>query len=338
MPVLPLSLLSLRTPSRLLPLVLSLLLAACASTSQPPVAPTAPATRTDAPTPQPAPTGGKGGGYYMDDGPGSNPPPDLAAIPDAEPRSEPLHRFANRPYSALGQTFTPMVEIAPYRAEGIASWYGRRFHGKKTSSGEVYDMYAMTAAHPTLPIPSYARVTLLSNGRSVVVRINDRGPFLRSRLIDLSYAAAWKLGYIDNGHAEVIVETIIPGEVTVLAKNIPPIRKPDPSPPPPVPAMVVLTESANAQAHEAAITAMPPEALSPGTYLQLGAFGTLRNAESFRDYVRQEVRDLNVPLHVVSESDRHRLQAGPYGTAQAAQADAAAIARKLKLKPLVVQR
>lgn len=159
----------------------------------------------------PSPTApAKNGGYYLDDGPEANPPANLDAIPDAVPRDEPLHRFANRTYVALGNTYTPQTERRTHHEEGLASWYGRRFHGKKTASGELYDMYAMTAAHTTLPIPSYARVTLLNSGKSVVVRINDRGPFHSARIIDLSYAAAYKLGYIKNGSARVRVERLDP--------------------------------------------------------------------------------------------------------------------------------
>jgi rare lipoprotein A len=110
----------------------------------------------------------------------------------------------------LGRKYVPYQSLTPYRARGIASWYGRKFHGKPTSSGERYDMYAMTAAHTILPIPSYARVTNLSNGRSVVVRVNDRGPFHSERIIDLSYAAAYKLGYVNAGSASVEVEAILP--------------------------------------------------------------------------------------------------------------------------------
>jgi rare lipoprotein A len=154
------------------------------------------------------------GGYYKDDGPGDNVPPNLAEVPDAEPRSEPLHRYANRPYKVFGTEYVPLAKIQPFRQTGVASWYGKRFHGQKTSSGELYDMYAMTAAHPTLPIPSYARVTNLANGRSVVVRVNDRGPFHASRIIDLSYAAAYRLGYIQAGSARVQVEAIVPGADT----------------------------------------------------------------------------------------------------------------------------
>ena len=155
-----------------------------------------------------APGGGRGGGYYLDDGPGRHPPPDIAAIPDAVPRAEPVLARTSRPYVVFGREYRPMSRLEPYKARGVATWYGRRYHGNPTSSGERYDMYGMTAAHPTLPIPSYVRVTHVANGRSVVVRVNDRGPFLHDRLIDLSYTAAAKLGYVQAGTAEVEVELI----------------------------------------------------------------------------------------------------------------------------------
>jgi len=144
-----------------------------------------------------------------DDGPGA-PPGNLDRIADARPRSEPLNAGANSPYTALGRKYVPYQSLKPYRARGLASWYGRKFHGKPTSSGERYDMYAMTAAHTILAIPSYARVTNLSNGRSVVVRVNDRGPFHPERIIDLSYTAAYKLGFVNAGSAQVEVEAILP--------------------------------------------------------------------------------------------------------------------------------
>ena len=156
-----------------------------------------------------------GGGYYLDDGPGKPDPQRVARLmrePDPVPKHEPLLARANRPYRVMGQDFAPMTERKPYKQQGVASWYGQRFHGKPTSTGETYDMYQMTAAHPTLPLPSYARVTRLDNGRSVVVRVNDRGPFLRGRLIDLSYLAASKLGYVGKGHAEVEVELLNPAD------------------------------------------------------------------------------------------------------------------------------
>jgi rare lipoprotein A len=150
------------------------------------------------------------GGYYKDDGPPAQ-APNLAAIADAVPRHEPLHRWANRPYEALGKRYVPLTRVGPFQQRGAASWYGKRFHGKPTSSGEAYDMYKMSAAHPILPIPSYVRVTNLANGRKVVVRVNDRGPFHAGRVIDLSYAAAYKLGYIAAGSARVLVEQVVPG-------------------------------------------------------------------------------------------------------------------------------
>jgi len=149
------------------------------------------------------------GGYYKDDGPGERVPANLDRVPDAVPRAEPLHKFANRPYEAMGKKYTPLTSVQPFRQSGRASWYGKRYHGNKTSSGEIYDMYAMSAAHPTLPIPSYVRVTHAANGKSVVVRINDRGPFHAGRVIDLSYVAAHKLGFVQAGSAEVVVESIV---------------------------------------------------------------------------------------------------------------------------------
>lgn len=156
------------------------------------------------------------GGYYKDDGPPARPPANLDRIADAVPRVEPLHKFANRPYEAMGKRYMPMTSVQPFRQRGVASWYGKRYHGSRTSSGETYDMYAMTAAHATLPIPSYARVTNVANGRSVVVRINDRGPFRGERIIDVSYVAAHKLGFIQAGEARVEVEAIVPGRTAGL--------------------------------------------------------------------------------------------------------------------------
>ena len=161
--------------------------------------------------PSSAPASGGDGGFYLDDGPPAVSPADLAAIPDAAPRAEPILAARNRPYSALGQNFSPMTELRPYRRRGLASWYGRRYHGRKTSLGETYDMFKMTAAHPTLPLPSYARVTRVdAPDKTVVVRVNDRGPFLRGRIIDLSYAAAAKLGIVKNGVGAVEVELLLP--------------------------------------------------------------------------------------------------------------------------------
>ncbi|MBI1942254.1 MAG: septal ring lytic transglycosylase RlpA family protein [Betaproteobacteria bacterium] len=174
---------------------------------EPPPSASAPQATPEAPAAVQRP-----GRYYKDDGPGANPPADLAAVPDAVPRAEPPHRHANRPYRALGRDYVPLASAAGFRQRGVATWYGRRYHGQKTSSGEPYDMYAMTAAHPVLPIPSYARVTNPANGASVVVRINDRGPFHAERVIDVSYVAAWKLGFVQAGSALVEVESVSPAD------------------------------------------------------------------------------------------------------------------------------
>src|SRR5512135_3745922 len=181
----------------------ALMLAACSSTP-----------RHQADGQSSAAPSGYGGGYLPGDGPGTEDAARLSAVPDAVPRNEPLHRYANRPYEALGKHYVPLTAPGNYKERGIASWYGKKFHGQRTSSGEVYDMYGMSAAHKTLPIPSYARVTNLRNGKSIIVRVNDRGPFLHDRIMDLSYAAAYKLDIIGSGSAEVEVESILPGQET----------------------------------------------------------------------------------------------------------------------------
>ncbi|MBC8058810.1 MAG: septal ring lytic transglycosylase RlpA family protein, partial [Rhizobiales bacterium] len=142
------------------------------------------------------------------DGPEANPPVDLARVPDAEPKLEPIRSGGpNKPYELLGRSYQPITQDAPFTERGLASWYGRKFHGRRTASGEVYNMYAMTAAHPTLPIPSYARIRNPANGREVLVRINDRGPFHPGRIVDLSYTAALKLDVL-RGVAPVELQRI----------------------------------------------------------------------------------------------------------------------------------
>jgi rare lipoprotein A len=330
-------------PRLLTALSLSLLLAACASTG--PGTPRTPsasssvaarhsssaassasaASSSSTSTSSSLASPGKGA-FYKDDGPGDQPPPDMASIPDAQPRHESLHSRANRPYVALGQSFTPQQNLAPYHAEGIASWYGRRFHGKPTSSGEKYDMYAMTAAHPTLPIPSYARVASLETGKSVIVRINDRGPFHKDRVIDLSYTAAFKLGYANKGSARVVVDAILPDEIEMLSAR---------------PAAPAAPPAASAPEPVVAPTAPPPESPAvnaAGIYLQLGAFGSRTNAEGFREHVRQALHGLPQALLIVEDEGRARLQLGPFASIGAANDAAERIADKLKLKPFVVRR
>ncbi len=212
--------------------------------------------------------------FYQSDGPpdARHVPGDLAQTPDAVPRIEPFHPYANRPYSALGRTYTPMTRDVPFTQRGMASWYGKQFHGNKTANGERYDMFAMSAAHPTLPLPSYARVTNPKNGKQIIVRVNDRGPFLHGRIIDLSYAAAVKLG-IAHGVSEVEVERLTEADIrngmAPTAAPAPTAASPSPTPPTP------LAWTATTQADES-LTAGPWS-------VQLGAFEVVANANALRD-------------------------------------------------------
>jgi rare lipoprotein A len=245
------------------------------------------------------------GGYYKDDGPGER-TPDPAKLADAQPRREPLMRAANQPYDVFGKHYVPFTELKPYTQRGVASWYGKRFQGQKTSSGEPYDMYAMTAAHPLLPIPSYARVTNLANGKSVVVRINDRGPFHSNRIIDLSYAAAYKLGYAGAGSTTVEVQSIVPGGQTVRA--------------------------ASAQA------VGEPAAVPNGVYLQLGAFLARDTAESYRASIYRRLAWLTDQIHVLASGSLYKLHLGPYPSEADASAVATRIQSEMNLKPVFVVR
>ena len=261
-----------------------ILLVACSSTT----------TRRDAPIlPIPGETP-KRGGYYKDDGPGDNPPPNLDAIPDATPRFESLHRFANRPYAVFGRDYVPATALRPYKERGIASWYGRKFHNGKTATGETYDMYAMTAAHPTLPLPSYARVTNVATGTSVIVRVNDRGPFHPGRVIDLSFAAAHRLGIAQKGSGEVDVESILPATA------------------PPMTAAIRLPPVAAVDAAPAAAVPIGQEA--GGYVVQLGAFANYANAQNFVAHLSNQTAGAAVEAKVRQIDGLFRVFVGPYPT------------------------
>ncbi|WP_439535787.1 septal ring lytic transglycosylase RlpA family protein [Methyloversatilis sp.] len=322
------------------PVALCALLAGCAGVpvSEPPAAPAAGPAPAPVAAPSPAPAAKpRPGGFYLDDGPGDNAPDaqSLATIPDAVPRDEPLHRFANRPYSALGLNFVPLTEHRPFRQRGRGSWYGRKFHGQKTSSGEPYDMYGMTAAHATLPIPSYARVTHLASGRSVVVRVNDRGPFKPGRVIDLSWTAAAKLGYVNDGSADVEVEAVFaPGSAGDLlarrAAGQPEIARPAPGPAAPAaPADDVIAALAADGAADMS---------TDGHWLQLGAFSTLDNAQALSRRIAAALGELADRISVSSDGDRHRVRAGPFASRDAAQGAARALRDQLGLDALLITR
>lgn len=333
-------------------LLLPALLAACGTQAPRPVdergeapiaaVPPAPTSAPAAKKPGP-PT--KFGGGYKDDGPGDGPAVDPDTIPDAVPKAEPLHRFANNPYSVFGRDYKPLRELKPYKARGIGSWYGRRYHGQKTSSGEIYDMYAMTAAHPVLPIPSYARVTNPANGKSVVVRINDRGPFHAGREIDLSWTAAYKLGYTGQGSTLVEVESVFPGQLPAVVQT-PPSRDTAPgfaggitSAPAPH-----REDEADPIVRLAAAEPEPPLPPLPqvqdgrGHFLQLGAFGNRDNAEALRMRLARELGELSGRLVVQSGGGLFRVQLGPWPDAAAAQLAGVRLRESFGMAPVVVQR
>lgn len=270
------------------------------------------------------------GGYYLDDGPGDNAPANLDSVPDAVPRAEPLHRGAMRPYTVMGRNYVPMTAVAPYRARGVASWYGRRYHGRQTSSGEGYDMYGMTAAHTTLPIPSYARVTHVGTGRTVIVRVNDRGPFIDSRLIDLSYTAAYKLGVLAGGSAMVEVESIIPGAAPSAAVAQPAITVPPAGIEPP---LVVTAAPPPDAALERQI---PVAADASGIYLQLAAFGARENADAYAGHLRGQLAWLSAQLQIYTRDGLFRVHAGPFANHHEARQAADRISQSMGIKPLML--
>jgi rare lipoprotein A len=226
----------------------------------------------------------------------------------------------------MGRSYTPMTELSEYRERGVATWYGRRYHGQRTSSGEVYDMYAMTGAHTLLPIPSYARVTNLANGRSVVVRINDRGPFLADRLIDLSFVAAHKLDIVRNGSALVEVEAVLPQTDAVPSYA-------DTAPVSAAPAIATAMREPKAPSLGDEVTA--PRAAAGDHFLQLAAFSVLENAERFVERVRTQLNGSDAQLRIVSTGSVYRVQAGPYANRAAALQAADGIGQMLGAAPIV---
>ena len=202
----------------------------------------------------------------------------LEGIHDAVPKWEPLSRFGNAPtYTVLGKQYTLLTKVKNYKERGVASWYGTKFHKQKTSSGEPYDMYKMTAAHKTLPIPSYARVTNLNNGKQVIVKINDRGPFHTKRILDLSYAAASKLGITGTGTARIELEVVHP-KGSENHRNA---------------SLVSKIENAK-------------------LYMQIGAFSMEKNAEQFAQKIATVVKPpVAIRRHAEGELPLYRVQIGP---------------------------
>ena len=304
------------------------------------------------------------------DGADANPPPGLGQVPDAEPRVEPIRGTGgtSKPYTVLGRAYQPITDDRPFREAGLASWYGRKFHAQSTASGEPYDMYAMTAAHKTLPLPSYARVRNPANGREVIVRVNDRGPFHDDRAIDLSYTAALKLDLL-RGVAPVEIERLTNedirtgawrrGDAPVLAQQAAPaataatvaaadgVAVPAALTAPvvatsrydamEVAALPPMTLPAAAPVQQAAPAARPAAA-GPGYWVQLGAFSQREGAQRFQQQVAREMPPLAGTLNVFSENGTHRLQSGPYASRDTARDAAEQVRNGLQLAPVIVER
>jgi len=359
------------------------------------------------------------------DGPPAAPPSNLVNVPDAQPRVEPIRSAGStsKPYTVLGRAYQPITDDRPLRESGLASWYGRQFHGQSTASGEAYDMYAMTAAHKTLPLPSYVRVRNPANGREAIVRVNDRGPFHDGRVIDLSYTAALKLDLL-RGVAPVEIERLTNDDIrtgawrrdgaaqlasaaptpmsatasqpierahaaqaiavpvawttpvatqsadraplAVLAQapsDAPPTAS-DAAPPPRfrnmevtdlppmapiVPTAPVAPPAAAAPPLPAASGAAPAASPAPpsgtaraastaGFWVQLGAFRERESADSLLEKTGRDVPALASQLRVLSEAGTHRVQAGPFGSREAASSASVQVRDAMKIAPMVVER
>jgi rare lipoprotein A len=279
--------------------------------------------------------------------------------PPTWPRCPTPNGGPNKPYAIAGRSYAPVTEDRPFAERGLASWYGKKFHGRRTASGEVYDMYAMTAAHKTLPIPSYARVRNPANGAAVLVRINDRGPFVAGRIVDLSYTAALKLGVL-RGVAPVELERITfddirsgawrrgeaPTTVVALVATPAPAAV-APVVPPPVavaarpaaeptftaePTLPLATAALSAEAGSASLVA------SRGFWVQLGVFRQHDGAHSFHQRVASDLDWLAPLLAVFNDETFFRLQAGPYPSRDEALASATRVREALQLVTVIVER
>ncbi|MGP9798062.1 septal ring lytic transglycosylase RlpA family protein [Halomonas sp. 86] len=271
-------------------------------------------TQPDA-APAASTTASGGGRYAMHGDAYPVAPPDVSTVPDAVPRNEPRSAGGNRPtYEVWGEKYHVMPDASGYAKQGLASWYGEKFHGYATSNGEIYDMYKMSAAHRSLPLPTFARVTSLDSGQSVIVRVNDRGPFHSDREIDLSYAAAARLGILDNGTGRVKVEAIEPDRWLAERGGAPASTAPnadapvaEPTPAAPVPQAAPSVASNNPAEGE----------VSDGYYLQIAALGS---ADSARKLSQRLTDELPHSVRVMNEANVHRVQVGPVTPAQETQA------------------
>jgi len=246
------------------------------------------------------------GAYYLDDGPEENPPENLDKIPDAQPKYEALSKWASRPYVAFDKKYTPMKKIIPFMEEGYASWYGKRYHGKKTSIGETYDMYQMTGAHKTLPLPCYIKVTNLKNKRSVIIRVNDRGPFVDERIIDLSYAAAQRLRIIEKGSELVRIEMVNP---SLSEKNL-----------------------------EQTYKTSPVDSSIKYFYIQAGAFSNEGNASYLINRLSKIKFRNSLNIKKLSKDSLYLVTIGPYDSEKIAEQALQDISQKIQLNSFIISK
>jgi len=281
-----------------------LTLAGCASQSAAPSAPES--AGSEAPEEKAATSSGNesgGGRYAMNADAYPLDPPDVSDVPDATPRKEPLSRAGNRStYSVWGKSYRVLPDAKGYNETGTASWYGKKFHGYATSSGEIYDMYEMSAAHRSLPLPTFARVTRAGTNKSVIVRVNDRGPFHSERVIDLSYAAASRLGLTDHGTGRVKVEAIDPDQwLARHGKTAAPL----PTNPP---AKKTLRDPASAVKAPQVPASQVESATSSGTYWQVAALESRQSALTLKRRLQSE---LDQAVRIAQSGGMHRVQVGP---------------------------
>jgi rare lipoprotein A len=341
--VLPMSVVASRSSllGALLGLMVLLVLAGCAST------PGGAGSPAVAGVSRPLPSG--------KDGPPPTTPADLANVPDPVPRVEPIRPGGpNKPYSVLGQSYEPVTADVPWKQRGVASWYGQKFQGRRTASGELFSLYGLTAAHRTLPIPSYVRVRHIASGKEVIVRVNDRGPFHSARVLDLSYAAALKLGIVATGSAEVELERLTFEDIRTGAwRRGEPANGSSPTPADD-PIMALAQQAVSASQAPVPETTTPTPAPEPtavsesggraytpaaqGFWVQVAAMGQRQGVEKLQQRINAELSSLTPLMAVFKESALFRLQVGPYESREQAQGVARTVRDVLALNPMVIER
>lgn len=346
----------------------SLVLGGCASGPGGRTDGAAPGTPPGTPTGKPAPRG-QDGPPAQGEGPTLA---ELARLPDPVPQVEPIRAGGpNKPYVVMGQAYEPLAADVPWRERGAASWYGNKFHGRRTASGELYSMYGLTAAHKTLPIPSYVRVRNVRNGKEVIVRVNDRGPFHASRVMDLSYAAAVKLDIAATGTGEIELSRLTFDEIRAGAWQRGTVLDPDPlvagaGPTAPLAPDAgasggganasdpmddfvsrvarrpdVLPTPATPPAAPAGTVPVGGRAYTPaskGFWVQLATLGKREGVDRLQQRIGQEMSALLPMLAVFHEPPYFKLQVGPYPSRTEAQAAASQARRTLQLDPMVLER